>query len=102
MSFPVLRNFRQLVDKTRKSTGYLISGPEYFRDNVKTWIDHGIQGMSELESSIDYEVTLKSPVYDEKKYACTEEGISDIEIINKIAKRADNFAVRLFHHYIRM
>jgi hypothetical protein len=37
MSFPMLRNFRNLVDLTRSSTGYLISGPEYFRDNINIW-----------------------------------------------------------------
>jgi hypothetical protein len=47
--------------------------------------------MNELESRIDYEVTLTLPEYDEKKFVCEEEGIEDIKVINKIAKRSNNF-----------
>lgn len=91
MSYPVLRNFRSMVDRTRKSTGYMISGPEYFRDNLNTWIEAKIQGMNELESRIDFEVTLNLPTLKEKKFVCINEGITDTEIIKSIAARSNNF-----------
>jgi hypothetical protein len=92
IGFPVLRNFRSMVDRTRSSTGYIISGPEYFNDNLKTWAEEEkIQGMNELQSRVDYKLTLVKPPFEDKEYACMQEGITDKVTIRKIAARSDNF-----------
>jgi hypothetical protein len=87
----MLRNFRSLADRTKKSTGYIISGPDYFIKNLKRWIKDDVPGMKELDTRIDLYVRLTAPEHSEKKFVCEREGISDPSKIREICTRVDNF-----------
>jgi hypothetical protein len=91
LNFRMLRHFRSLRDRTKRSTGYIISGPDYFIDNLKTWIKNKVPGMNELDTRIDIFVKLAVPDHKEKKFVCKKEGIVDPTKIREISSRVDNF-----------
>lgn len=80
-----LRHLKSLVDRTKQTTGYILSGPEYFVENVKTWIAEKVPQMKELETRIDLIATIAAPAYEEKVNICVAEGLNlkDAKIIAK-------------------
>jgi len=70
LNFNMLRHFRSLAGRTKKTTGYVISGSNYFIKSLKSWIADEISGMKELDTRIDLYVKLLPPSYKEKKFVC--------------------------------
>lgn len=91
LNFAMLRHFRSLANRTKKSTGYIISGPDYFIKNLKKWVKDEVEGMKELDTRIDLFVKLTAPDYEEKKFVCNSEGIRDVAKVREICSRVDNF-----------
>lgn len=101
----MLKKFRSLVDRTKKTTGYVISGPDYFIKNLKTWIKNEVEGMRELDTRIDIFVKLTLPDYKEKHFICKNEGIDDPTKAREISSRVDNFRdlfreIKFYHNGI--
>ena len=86
----MLRQFRNLTDRTRKTTGWILGGPNYFVDNLNGWIKQKVQGMAELETRIDCICSLMPPDDDDKKFICAQEGVEE-SAIPGIVKKSTNF-----------
>lgn len=91
LSMASLRYFRSLADRTKFSTGYILSGPGYFVKRLNTFIKDQIDGAAELETRIDLIVTLQAPSTKEKQFICSKEGIEKAETVSAIIKKAQNF-----------
>lgn len=91
LNFQMLRHFRSLANRTKKSTGYIISGPDYFIKNLKQWVTDQVPGMKELDTRIDLFVKLTAPDYKEKKFVCESEGIANVAKTREISSKVDNF-----------
>ena len=87
----MLRHFRSLADRTKMSTGFIFSGPEYFIKKLKSWIKDEVEGMKELDTRIDLFVKLSAPTYKEKKYVCVKEGVIEPNKIREICSNSQNF-----------
>lgn len=91
LSIQNLRYFRSLVDRTRDTTGYVISGPGYFVKKLNEWIAENKEGIQELETRIDLIITLTAPTYKEKMFICEKEGVEGKANADAIAKKSSNY-----------
>nr|WP_299382184.1 ATP-binding protein [Allomuricauda sp.] len=94
-----LEYIHELRDLTRESLGIILSGPEYFHDNLMKWKSLGLVGIPELESRITSYVWLERPLRREIKAICNHHGILDTRIIKSQFYGIDNF--RDLMHEIR-
>lgn len=86
----MLEYLHEVKDATRKSTGIIMSGPNYYRRKLIKWASTGVDGIPELVSRINYWVTLDKPEAFEIKNICEAYGIIDPEIIREF-KKYNNF-----------
>lgn len=101
LSLPNLKHMRSLVDRTKSTTGFILSGPEYFIDKVNKMIEESKkenkggkkkinEGVNEVQTRIDIIVTLLAPNYREKCKICASEEIDEKKAI-EIAKKSAEF-----------
>ncbi|WP_375577736.1 ATP-binding protein [Marivirga tractuosa] len=94
-----LEYIHELRDMTDGTTGIVLAGPEYFRDNLDSWKKDNVIGIPELHRRIFDFIELDRPKYAEVKLLCSEYGVKDEKLAIKIHREADNFASIVFMIY---
>jgi hypothetical protein len=87
-----LEYVHELRDKTEKTTGIILAGPEYFYENLEKWKNKNVIGVPELFRRISHWETLSPPTLYEAKAICNAQGVMDDQVIKEIYKTSENFA----------
>jgi DNA transposition AAA+ family ATPase len=87
----MLQYLHELRDYTRESAGIVLSGPEYFKNNLVNWVYKDKIGMSEVFRRINYWQELVSPSKEEIYSICIGHGIEDKDIIRQLQNKCKNF-----------
>ncbi len=87
-----LEYVHELRDQTQDKMGIILSGPEYFYDNLLKWKASKVVGIPEVFRRIQMFENLPSISFTEAKNICLKKGVNDIKIIRKIFKRTDNYS----------
>jgi len=86
-----LEFIHELRDLTKDYLGIVLSGPEYFHENLIKWKINNVVGIPELEGRIMSYVWLERPLNSEIKAFCNHYGIFDMRVIKKQFYGIDNF-----------
>ena len=78
-----LEFIHELRDLTKHSLGIVLSGPNYFHDNLMKWKKSNVVGIPELEGRISSYVWLENPTREEIRSFCRYYGIKKEKIINR-------------------
>ncbi|MBX2976620.1 MAG: ATP-binding protein [Ignavibacteriaceae bacterium] len=87
-----LEYLHEIRDKTDKSTGIVLAGPEYFHENLKKWKNKGIIGVPELYRRINHWEYLSPPTITETRKLCEMIGLTDEHVIKEIHNTSENFS----------
>lgn len=87
-----LEYLHELRDKTTDTTGIVIAGPQYFRDNLVKWKDRGVVGIPEFYRRVNYWEQLSPPTIEETRAFCHQFKIKDPKVIASIHERCQNFS----------
>ncbi|WP_282087173.1 ATP-binding protein [Aquimarina algiphila] len=86
-----LEYIHELRDLTIGHLGIILSGPEYFEENLHKWKKKNLVGIPEIYRRIQDFITLKRPNLREIRGFCNHYGIEDEQLIKSRFKRSDNF-----------
>ncbi|MEP4027536.1 MAG: ATP-binding protein, partial [Nonlabens ulvanivorans] len=81
-----LEYIHELRDLTEHTTGIVLAGPEYFKDNLDKWKKDNVIGIPELHRRIFSFVELDNPSKREVSYICKHFGINNTKAINRMFK----------------
>ncbi len=87
-----LEYLHELRDNTMSTTGIIISGPEYFKDNLIKWKTRGVIGIPELYRRINYWEELSLPTKAETRAFCHKFKIDDEGLVEELAKTCENYS----------
>lgn len=87
-----LEYLHELRDRTISTTGIIIAGPEYFRDNLIKWKDRGVVGIPEFYRRVNYWEELSPPTKDEVRAFCKQYKIEDETFVTRLYQSCDNFS----------
>lgn len=82
----------ELRDNTLTTTGIVLAGPDYFKDNMEKWRNKGIIGIPEFYRRISHWEHLSLPTKEEKITFCKTHGVEDKSVIDEIVLYCQNFA----------
>lgn len=85
----MLLDVHTLRDATR--CGIILSGPDYFRDNLEKWATRRKPGVAEFYSRINTWVELKKPTLFELKKICESRGVTDPEVMSSLIYGCGDF-----------
>ncbi|MCG8402732.1 MAG: ATP-binding protein [Firmicutes bacterium] len=86
-----LEYIHELRDLTVNTTGIILAGPEYFKDNLDKWKKESVIGIPELHRRIHSFVDLVRPTKREVTGICKHHGITNPTTIKRLFKDSDNF-----------
>lgn len=88
---PVMLMYLQDIrNRTYKTTGIILSGPNYFKTRLQKWDQQNKEGIPEFKSRIQSWLNLKKPSKDEMVVFCQNHGVlSDINISQLIKNKKD-------------
>lgn len=86
-----LEYVHELRDLTEHTTGIVLAGPEYFKDNLDKWKKDNVTGIPELHRRVFSFVELESPTKREVTHICNHFGINNKRLINRFYKDSENF-----------
>lgn len=86
-----LEFIHELRDLTETTTGIVLAGPEYFRDNLDKWKDDNVIGVPELHRRIFSFVELERPTKREVKAICKNFEIKNQKTVQRLKNENDNF-----------
>ena len=81
----------ELRDATKATTGIIVAGPTYFRNNLETWSINQREGIPELCRRIQSWVNIDPPTKEEKTIFCKERGIKDPYLIKEFVKESISY-----------
>lgn len=94
----MLLHLHEVRDETKSNLGIVISGPNYFKDNLEYWASRNKQGIPELITRINSWVHLEVPTIYEMKAICKEYQVTDPQVVKGLTYQTDNF--RTLHNRI--
>jgi len=80
---PMLEYMHEFRDLTKDSTGIILTGVEYFRNNMNNWVEQNITGIPEIFSRINSWQQLKPPTTREIFAIIQAYGIEDRDFIKE-------------------
>jgi len=86
-----LEYIHEIRDQTIGNLGIVLSGPEYFFDNLYSWKEKRVVGIPEVFRRIQNFVELDPPTFREIRAFCYAFGIMDMKVIKKKFKECENF-----------
>lgn len=86
-----LEYIHELRDNTENTTGIVIAGPEYFKDNLDLWNNRKLDGIPELYRRIRYWEILDPPTKEEVIVFCHQNNIKDEKFIQDVYSESSNF-----------
>lgn len=87
-----LEYLHELRDNTKRTTGIILSGPEYFHENLKIWKTKGLTGIPEFFRRISHWEYLSPPTKEEIRAFCDIYKVDSEEIVHEIINSCNNFA----------
>lgn len=87
-----LEYIHELRDQTIDKLGIVLSGPEYFYDNLYSWKERSIIGIPEVFRRIQVFENMIPLSFAEIKGICNAYGITNIKLINNKFKDSENFS----------
>lgn len=99
-----LEYIHELRDRTENNMGIILSGPQYFYDNLYEWVDKKVVGIPEVFRRIQSISSLYPPSFNEIKAFCFEYEINDLKFIRAKFKDSSNFAelINRIHDYLEI
>lgn len=86
-----LEYIHELRDMTASTTGIVLAGPDYFKDNLDNWKKNNVIGIPELHRRIYSFIILERPTKREITGICEHYGINNKSIVKKLKDKTDNF-----------
>lgn len=87
-----LEYLHELRDNTKKTTGIILAGPEYFHENMKDWKTKGLTGIPEFFRRINHWEYLSHPTKEEIRAFCEIHKVDCEETIQEMINTCKNFA----------
>lgn len=81
----------ELRDATQANAGIVLAGPAYWKRNLHRWVKNERVGMPEVWRRINYWEELLPPERSEVKAFCEHFGITDPEVVRRLALECRNF-----------
>lgn len=86
LSQTVLEHIHDLRNKTEHTTGIVMAGVEYFKNNLENAVRKNKEGMPEFYDRIAAWIELTTPKKNEIRLICEVNGITNAELIRKMQK----------------